>query len=118
MSVPDKLARAKAELEEKDSIRIRMRTLFERAFQFKEGVWGNDDKFWEEVERHPIRFKARFADMTNIFSKPWAARIMEEQEGKKAKERITADGLEELGLTDEQIEKLATVESLDKEPGE
>lgn len=94
-----------------------MRTLVDRAFQFKEKIWGDDEKFWEDANKHPIRFKARFADMTNIFSKPWAARIMAEDESRGSKQRLTADTLEGMGLTDEQIEKLATVNG-DADPGD
>ncbi len=105
MAIDQKLERVRSELEEKDSLRIRMRTLFNRAFEFRENVWNDDEKFWEQAEKHPLKYRSRFADMTNVFNKPWAARIMEEKQERQAK--MTTDKLEEMGLTDDQIEKLA-----------
>jgi len=111
MAESTKLDRVRSELEEKDSLRIRMRVLFERAFDFRENVWADNEKFWEEAEKHPLKYRSRFADMTNVFNKPWAARIMEEQ--KPPQQRTTTDQLEKMGLTDDQIEKLATVNNDD-----
>lgn len=109
--------RIRQELEEKDSLRIRMRELFNRAFQFKEQLWKDEDKFWEEAEKHPLRFKARMVDQNNIFSKPWAARMMAEHEQSDApRKRVTAESLEAMGLNDDQIEKLATVNDDDEIP--
>lgn len=106
---PSKLDRARQELEEKDSLRIRMRTIFNRAFQFREGIWNDEEKFWENAKDHPLKFKARFADMTNVFNKPWAAKMMESEEGEQPRDKLTAEKLEAMDLSDDQIEKLAAV---------
>ncbi len=114
MAIDQKLERVRSELEEKDSLRIRMRTLFNRAFEFRENVWNDDEKFWEQAEKHPLKYRSRFADMTNVFNKPWAAKIMEEKNPSQAK--MTTDNLEKLGLSDDQIEKLAAVNEDDGDP--
>ncbi len=116
MAIDQKLERVRSELEEKDSLRIRMRTLFNRAFEFRENVWNDDEKFWEQAEKHPLKYRSRFADMTNVFNKPWAARIMEEKQERQAK--MTTDKLEEMGLTDDQIERLAIANEDDSDPTE
>ncbi len=99
---------------EKYGIRMRMRNIFNAAFKFKEQLWEDDEKFWTDADIHPTKFKARFADATNIFSKPWAAKMMEEG-SEKAQKKITADELEKMGLTDTQIDKLAAVNEDDIE---
>ena len=93
---------------EKYGIRMRMRYIFNAAFKFKEEIWDDNPEFWEKAETHPLKFKARYADMTNVFSKPWAAKMMEEGNDKQQK-KITADELEAMGLPDAAIDKLAAV---------
>lgn len=107
--LPEKTNPGSQEIEERDSLRIRMRELFNRAFKFKENLWQDDDRFWEEAEKHPLKFKARMVDQNNIFSKPWAAKMMAEHEENRPRQKVTAEKLEGMGLTDAQIEKLATV---------
>ncbi len=92
----------------------RMRNIFNAAFNFKEQIWSDDQEFWENAERHPLKYKSRFADMTNVFSKPWATRMLEEG-NEKGQKKITADELEKMGLTDTQIDKLAAVNEEDDE---
>lgn len=113
MGVPNK-EQAKALLDQYDAIRIRNREILSRALQYREKLWGlgfekpeDEEKFWAEAEAHPIKFRARFADMTAIFNR--AAKIPEGGGGSKPSERVTPEKLEEMGLTDAQIEKLAVV---------
>ena len=86
-----------------------MRKILNRAFEFKANIWEDDEKFWEEAEKHPLRYRSRFADMTNVFNKPWATKIIENDSARIQAPKMTADKLEEMGLSDDQIEKLATV---------
>jgi len=112
-SMPDNpLPPMRADDDERDMLRIRMRELLKRAFNFKENIWNDDEKFWAEAENHPLKYKSRFADMTNVFNKPWATKIMEADQARAAP-RMTTDKLEELGLSDKEIEKLATVSDED-----
>jgi hypothetical protein len=108
MANQTKLEEARAVLAQYDAVRIRINTIMERGLELHEKIWTDEEAFWEDVRKHPDKFKARLVSFQTFFSR-FAGNRTAPPPDSGARRRVTPEELEAAGLTDDQIEKLATV---------
>lgn len=87
----------------------RLNVMLEKGLAFHEWIWSDDEKITAErrlyLEMNPAEFRARFASF-NVLAKIMASRVANSP-GTNAASKMTPEKLAALGLTAEQIEKIA-----------
>jgi len=87
----------------------RLNAMLEKGIKFHEWIWDDSEEVTAErrlyLEMNPAEFRARFASF-NVLAKIMASRVANSP-GTNAAAKMTPEKLAELGLTDEQIEKIA-----------
>lgn len=108
-------------LEGKDILTIRMRNIMNAGLKFHGLIWAKDDTpeaeaFWKFAKEHPNRFRARQNSFQLFFSK--FAKPVEIPQQDSTGDKMTPEKLEEMELTDEELERLAVVNEEQKAEGE
>jgi hypothetical protein len=95
-----------------DIVQIRLRNILDKGLKHHEQLWSNRAaaklKIESEAKNHPEIFRAKNASFNLMLSKVLPSQINHKIDDVRAP-RVTADELERVGLTDEQIKRLAGI---------
>jgi hypothetical protein len=104
------LDRLEQKMASKDIVQIRLAKLMEAGLKHNETLWfgrgKKKERFESEARDHPEIFRAKNASFNLMLSKVLPSQINHKIDDVRAP-RVTADQLEQVGLTDDQIKQLA-----------